>query len=288
MATCRNYLCTRNFSNFNQFPLNFVKNYLKDVYEQTEAKYVVGQGERGEQNHILHIQFYVNFANPQRMSKIKTFDNAVHVERVLVNNGADTYCMKEQTRVEGPYEFGTKPFRRNSAYDWNEIWNSAISNDFESIPADIRIRNYNNLKNISKDYMETYDCSHLRGIWIFGPSGSGKSRWVREHCPPHELYPKPCNKWWDGYKGQKIVVMDDLGLDGITLGNELKIWTDRYGCILENKGGALPAQYDWFIVTSQYTISQIFKDEETKRALQRRFITFFINDLLKSDFILKI
>lgn len=46
-------------------------------------------------------------------------DNKAHYERVKVNNGADTYCMKEDTRLEGPWEFGTKPVKVNSKIDWD-------------------------------------------------------------------------------------------------------------------------------------------------------------------------
>lgn len=34
---------------------------------------------------------------------MKKFDSKVHWEPVKVNNGADAYCMKEDTRVEGPW-----------------------------------------------------------------------------------------------------------------------------------------------------------------------------------------
>jgi len=40
-----------------------------------------------------------------------------HWEPVVRNNGADDYCMKEDTRVEGPFEFGTKPIRQNKKRD---------------------------------------------------------------------------------------------------------------------------------------------------------------------------
>lgn len=94
----------------------------------------------------------MNFTNNARASKIKKYDNKLHIEIVKVNNGADTYCMKEDTRLEGPYEFGIKPVKRNSKTDWDQVWEKAKSGQFEDIPADIRTKHYGNLKHIAKDH----------------------------------------------------------------------------------------------------------------------------------------
>lgn len=258
------------------------EDYLKELKEKVGANYICGQLEKGEKTEHLHIQFFINFKQPARIGKITKFDKRIHVEKVKVNNGADTYCMKKETRVEGPIELGVKPVKVNSKTDWDQVWEKAQQGKLEEIPASIRVIHYNKLKNIAKDHMEFKDADHLRGVWIYGPAGSGKSRWVREQAEKLnlKLYPKLCNKWWDGYQGEKLVVMDDLMPEHKCLNQQLKIWADRYDCILETKGGAAHSQYEWFIVTSQYKPEEIFTgDCRDLEAIQRRFQTFDIKDI---------
>ena len=189
----RNFLCTLNLK---EDQVQSWKEVLFFLHEKTGARYTVGQLERGHQNNTPHIQFYINFEKWTRMTKITKVDKRVHCEKVKVNNGADKYCMKEDTRVEGPVEYGIKPVQRNVKKDWEEVWQKAKEGKLEEIPPSIRVIHYNKLKQINKDFMKFEDKDHLRGIWIWGKAGSGKSRWVRDNCK--DLYPKLCNKWWDG------------------------------------------------------------------------------------------
>jgi len=60
------------------------------------------------------------------------------------------------------------------------------------------VQHYVALKRIEKDHISIpgpHD--KTKGIWIYGPSGIGKSKKAREDYP--ESYPKMANKWWDGY-----------------------------------------------------------------------------------------
>ena len=47
-------------------------------------------------------------------------------------------------------------------------------------------------------------------VWVlWGPSGTGKSRFVAKRWPK-AFWKSPEAKWWDGYAGQEVVVLDDF------------------------------------------------------------------------------
>lgn len=261
--TSRNWLGTKNN------PTEDTEVWLRNLHEKTGATYTCGQLEKGTQG-TPHIQFFTNHSAPCRISKITKVDKAIHLEPVIINNGAHTYCMKEDTRVEGPFEFGIRPVQRNNKVDWQSVKDLAKANRLDDIPPQIYVTHYSKLKVIAKDHMTFPEATGTtKGVWIVGPTGCGKSSLARTRYPG--AYPKLCNKWWDGYQNQESVIMDDIGLEHSVLGQQLKIWADHYPCILETKGGGIPALFKTLVITSQYTIEEIFSDPKTVDALRRRF-----------------
>lgn len=115
------------------------------------------------------------------------------------------------------------------------------------------------------------DQSDVRGIWIYGPSGSGKTHYVHKKEPL--LYKKSQNRWWDGYEAQPAILLDDFDNKGTGLDHLLKIWTDKWSCKGETKGGTIPLNYQRFYVTSNFTIEYLFRESEpeTVKAIRRRF-----------------
>lgn len=119
--------------------------YLEHWVTRHGAVYCCGQLEKGKEG-TVHLQFAIAFPKPgKRITGLKKYCDKAHFEPVVTDNGIDAYCMKEETRIEGPWEFGVRPVQRNSKTDWNRVWELAKSGQIEKIPAHVRCQNYGNL-----------------------------------------------------------------------------------------------------------------------------------------------
>lgn len=90
-----------------------IQDYIEAWKTKAGAVYATGQLEKGE-SETPHVQFFIQFTKPgKRITALKKHCKHAHFEIVKINNGANDYCNKDEGRLEGPWEFGIRPARKN-------------------------------------------------------------------------------------------------------------------------------------------------------------------------------
>lgn len=239
-------------------------------YKPPNVTYLAGQIEVGVVGGFTHWQLCIYYAKKVRLSKLQDdFGKAAHFE-LTRSSAAEDYCKKSETAIEGTFfELGKKSVKRNSETDWEKVWENAKSGSYMDIPPDIRVRSYHTLTKIAKDHLAP--SAQERQVFVYwGKTGTGKSRRAWEEAG-WTAYPKdPNTKFWDGYRGQEHVVMDEFR-GKIDISNILR-WTDRYPVSVETKGSGAVFSATKIWITSNLHPRDWYPelDSETILALLRR------------------
>lgn len=250
-------------------------------YLPPNASYIKGQLEQGSTTGYLHWQLVVYYPKKITLNYVKMiFGDACHAEPTRSELASD-YVWKEDTAIVGTrFELGTPSIKRNSSKDWDLILQNTRSGRFDAIPPDVLIRCYGNLKRIRVDSLHAEPIP--KRVFVFwGKTGTGKSRKAWE-LATFDAYPKdPNTKFWDGYSGQRRVVVDEFR-GSISISHILR-WLDRYPVIVEIKGSSCVLMAEEFYFTSNLDPREWYPDldSDTRDALLRRFteVVHFDNSL---------
>lgn len=254
------------------FTLN---NYTEEEerYIQTwECDYLVYGREKGEEG-TPHLQGLVKLKNAKSFASMKKLQPRAHWEVCKSVPASIVYCKKDGDI----FEKGIPP-QKNGGDSQAEraIKNKRLATgDLQELldNGEISITQIPLLKKartILAQEQKPYQHDNVRGIWIYGPPGIGKTHRAREY--PGEIFIKSQNKWFDGYEGQETIVLDDFDTKGECLSHYIKIWSDKWSCSGEIKGGTVHLQHKRFIITSNYHPCQIWsQDAVLSAAIERRF-----------------
>lgn len=86
--------------------------------------------------------------------------------------------------------------------------------------------------------------------WYWGPTGSGKTREAYDSNPGCFITSGQ-SKFWNGYTGQAVVILDDLRGDTFTYTELLRL-TDRYPFIMNVKNAWEPLMAKKIIITAPF------------------------------------
>lgn len=246
------------------------------------ATYTIYGKEVGDSG-TPHLQGYLWFKNARAVTSVKKKLPRAHIEvRKGSHQQARDYCKKEGNFVEfgeEPEQSGGDSVAKKAARN-KRLRDTPLNELVEN--GEIDITQVRKLKNARLDLAQEHDsytAEGTRGIWYWGEPGTGKTHKARTEFGD-AFYIKPQNKWFDGYTGQETIVLDDLDKFGACLGHYLKIWADKWACTGEVKGGTVNLKHRRFIVTSNYSIEELWpEDEEMQQAIRRRFQVTHFNRL---------
>jgi len=243
-------------------------NFLKD-WAPTTKWFIMGK-EVGE-NGTPHLQGACIIGSQWSFSKLKTLTgfNRAHIE-VMRGTPSDsrTYCSKEDS----------------SAFEVGELPTQGKRNDIHN--AVIRIRGGENLRQLASDenggvaVVKFYKgLTTLRSllrpprnsppvvIWLYGPTGSGKTRCAMEcarrintdsNVPGCDIWLSSGDlRWFDGYDGQQCVVLDDFRAKLVKFCFFLRL-LDRYPVRVEFKGGFVEWEPRFIFITCPYSPDECF------------------------------
>lgn len=268
---------SRNFSfTHNNYNDDDIKHYLNHPL----LKYVVIGEEVGESG-TPHLQGTMVYRDTKELSVVIKHHPGAHIEATISLSASIDYCKKD-----GKYhERGVPPVDQvekgrvggeKESVRWREIREAAEDGRLEDIPEKIRflhlplIERHRRNKLLRMSYPDT----EQKHQWYYGAAGTGKSRKARSDYP--DAYLKMCNKWWDGYDEEQVVIIEDFDVKHEQLCHHLKIWADRYQFIGEFKNGARKLRPGLIIVTSNYHPSEIWTSKSDLEPILRRFhVTHF-------------
>lgn len=272
------------------FTINNPNPDFQDLDNVLNWEYMVVGEEQCPETGTPHLQGFVIYKTRTRFSQVKRQLPNAHIEQMgkySTPEKAAAYCRKDGLSFEcgtiPDYKGGATGGQKKAA-NYQAMIDCAKEGDMEGIrelDPGTYIRSYHAFKRIMQDNpVKPKDLEEVCGVWMWGPPGVGKSYLARFQYPDH--YDKPLNKWWDGYRGEAAIILDDVGINqGTWIGDLLKRWADRYSFPAEQKGTTVQIRPRTIVVTSNYTIEEIFRDEQLCKALQRRFKEIEITDWKK-------
>lgn len=230
--------------------------------------YAVWQLEKCPTTGRLHLQGYVRFKNPHGLQGCVDFidSNAAHWTPARGSDADNKkYCSKEETRATVPltdaqdpfYDAGCGPFELGNPANPGKRTDLAIAAEAVQRTGDLSEVDPVMIIKFSKGLDRLVELtaaapkrpSSLKIFCIKGESGIGKSFQV-ENRFHGELY-KPVwgnsGVWFDGYAGQKILLIDEFrGQCRTDLFFKL---LDPYDLTLDKKGGTIRAAWDTVFIT---------------------------------------
>jgi len=244
---------------------------------ESRTKYSVVGEEVGAEG-TPHLQGFHQTSGGLSFAAFKKQFPAVSVKRVTVDNGCSEYCSKDDKVCISTGEYQEKtPGRRTDleavaklAQDGKSLAEIAKEAPTAVLQYPAGLARLCALNERPRDRSIPKRC-----ICLWGPTGTGKTRRVWDRCDALEVVPylweNGMPTWWDGYSGQKHVIMDEFRSQ-LPMSYVLRLM-DRYAMRVQYKGGSCQFVADYLYFTSSKHPRDWYSDSDQDKIdqLLRRF-----------------
>lgn len=138
----------------------------------------IGQLEEAPVTKTPHIQGLVYYSSKRRVSAFKNVAHAIGISALDARTRVTRYVTKSETRLDGPIELGTSPFR--GSVDYGLVVEQAKKGHYDRIDAKVLVTHMSNLIKITTALSASTGRDCVRGIWVWGEPGTGKSHYARQ------------------------------------------------------------------------------------------------------------
>lgn len=177
--------------------------------------YACFQLEQGKDG-TIHYQGFCKLATAQRLSYVKKMLPRAHWEMVIAPKACRNYCMKADTRIQGPWELGTlTKSKQGKRTDIKTIYHRLKEGaTIDTLLEQGIIKNNQQLRfaeNILARELPKEEITDRTVIVLCGEPGTGKTYDARKQFPDAWISNNENGTvWYDGYQGQETVILDDF------------------------------------------------------------------------------
>jgi hypothetical protein len=248
-------------------------------------QFLTYQLEQCKTTEKIHIQGYMELEKAIDYKTIQSIlrDKVYLARRKGTQSQAIAYVNKEDTRIKQNIKLGIM----KSQGERTDIKNVAMMLLNGATPKDI-LEEYPDIylkmrKNITQMYNDIQQdkipvFKNIEVIILWGVAGAGKNHYVYSHHDEKDIYeladPENGTLWWDGYTGQKVVIIDEF--DGWIKRNKLLKLTDGYckKIKLPEKGGFVTKNWETIYLLSNknpenWFECNIMEDSAFKRRINK-------------------
>jgi len=257
---------------------------LLDFSEDLLVRFAVYQQEVGDSG-TTHFQGYIEFKRSCKLGRVKQAleSDSAHCEpRKGSQLQAIDYATKVDTRVDGPWTYGEPSGGQGARMDLEklkkdldggmELSNVASEHFSAFLRYNKGITLYRSIKTpeVARENLDV--------VLYYGPTGTGKSYSCSLYSQEAYWRSAATGMYWEGYTGQRVVVMDDFG--GWEPFHTLLRILDKYPYRVATKGSSVPLNASKIIITSNHRPSEWYnfsgREKFNLPALVRRIHRYIV------------